>query len=88
MTNKFYNVRIKLVKGETKMTREYQKELPTLTIKNIMEALGCCRATAYNKLNRKNFTLEDFLKIHKYYKWHTFNEVIMIIEEAYERPKK
>ena len=49
------------------MTREYQKELPTLTIKNIMEALGCCKATAYNKLNRKNFTLDDFLKIHKYY---------------------
>lgn len=66
------------------MTREYQ----TLTIKNIMEALGCCRATAYNKLNRKNFTLEDFLKIHKYYKCYTFNEIIMMIEEAYERPKK
>ena len=37
------------------MTREYKKDLPTLTIKNIMEALGCCKATAYNKLNRKNF---------------------------------
>lgn len=70
------------------MTREYKKELPTLTIKTIMVALGCCRATAYNKLNRKNLTLDDFLKIHKYYKWYTFNEVIMIIEEAYERPKK
>lgn len=70
------------------MTREHKKDLPTLTIKNIMEALGCCRATAYNKLNRKNFTLDDFLKIYKYYKWCTFNEVIMIIEEAYERPKK
>lgn len=70
------------------MTREYQKDLPTLTIKIIMEALGCCKATAYNKLNRKNFTLDDFLKIHKYYKCYTFNEVIMIIEEAYARPKK
>ena len=63
------------------MTREYKKDLPTLTIKNIMEALGCCKATAYNKLNRKNFTLDD-------YKWYTFNEVIIIIEEAYERPRK
>ena len=70
------------------MTREYKKELPTLTIKKIMEALGCCRATAYNKLNRKNFTLDDFLKIHKYYQWYTFNEIIMMIEEAYEGPKK
>lgn len=70
------------------MIREYKKELPTLTIKNIIEALGCCKATAYNKLNRHNFTLDDFLKIHEYYKWYTFNEVIMIIEEAYERPKK
>lgn len=70
------------------MTREYRKDLPTLTIKVIMEALGCCKATAYNKLNRKNFTLDDFVKIHKYYKWYTFDEVIMIIEEAYERPKK
>lgn len=64
------------------------RKLPTLTIQNIMEALGCCRATAYNKLNRKNFTLEDFLKIHKYYKWSTLNEIIMMIEEAYERAKK
>ena len=88
MTNEFYNVRINLVREEVNMTREYKKDLPTLTIKNIMEALGCCKATAYNKLNRKNFTLDDFLKIHKYYKWFTFNEVIMIIEEAYERPKK
>ena len=64
------------------------RELPTLTIKNIMEALGCCRATAYNKLNRKNFTLEDFFIFFKYYKRYTFNEIIMIIEEAYERPKK
>lgn len=70
------------------MTREYQKKLPTLTIKDIIEALGCCKATAYNKLNRKNFTLDDFLKIHKYYNLYTLNEVIMIIEEAYERPKK
>ena len=70
------------------MTRKYQKELPTLTIKNIIEALGCCKATAYNKLNRRNFTLEEFLKIHKYYKWYTFNEVIMMIEEAYERLRK
>lgn len=70
------------------MTREYQKKLPTLTIKKIMEALGCCRATAYNKLNRKNFTFDDFLKIHKCYKYYTFNEVITMIEEAYERPKK
>lgn len=88
MTNEFYNVRINLVREEATMTREYKKELPTLTIKNIMEALGCCKATAYNKLNRKNFTLDDFLKIHKYYKWYTFNEVIIIIEEAYERPRK
>lgn len=87
LMNEFYNVIINLVK-ENNMTREYKKELPTLTIKNIMEALGCCKATAYNKLNRKNFTLDDFLKIHKYYKWYTFNEVIMIIEQAYERPKK
>lgn len=70
------------------MTREYKKKLPTLSIKEIMEALGCCRATAYNKLNRRNFTLDDFLKIHEYYTRYTFNEVIMIIEEAYERPKK
>lgn len=70
------------------MTREYKKELPTLTIKNIMEALGCCRATAYNKLNRKNFTLDDFLKLCKYSQWYTYNEVIIMIEEAYERPKK
>lgn len=70
------------------MTREYKKDLPTLTIKNIMEALGCCRATAYNKLNRKNFTLDDVLKIHKYYKCFTLNEVIIIIEEAYEKPRK
>lgn len=70
------------------MTREYQKDLPTLTINNIMEALGCCRATAYNKLNRKNFTLDDFLKIHKYYKWYRFNEVIMMINAAYEKKKK
>lgn len=70
------------------MTREYKKELPTLTIKKIMEVLGCCRATAYNKLNQKNFTLDEFLKIHKYYKWYTFNDIIMMIEEAYERPKK
>ena len=70
------------------MTREYKKELPTLTIKKIMEALGCCKATTYNKLNRKNFTLDDFLKIHKYYKWYTFNEVIIMIEEAYERAEK
>lgn len=69
------------------MTREY-KVLPALTIKNIMEALGCCKATAYNKLNRKNFTLDDFLKLHKYFKLYTFNEIIMMIEEAYERPKK
>lgn len=70
------------------MTREYKTKLPILTIKKIMEALGCCRATAYNKLNRKNFTFDDFLKIHKYYKRYTFNEVITMIEEAYERPKK
>ena len=70
------------------MTREYKKELPTLTINKIMEALGCCRATAYNKLNRKNFTLDDFLKIHKYYKWYTFNEIIIMIEEAYEKTYK
>lgn len=70
------------------MAREYKKDLPTLTIKNIMEALGCCKATAYNKLNRKNFTLDDFLKIHKYYKRCAFNEVIIIIEEAYERAEK
>lgn len=70
------------------MTRNYKKKLPTLTIKKIMEALGCCRATAYNKLNRKNFTLDDFQKIHKYYKWYTLYEVIMMIEEAYERPEK
>lgn len=70
------------------MTREYKKDLPTLTINNIMEAIGCCRATAYNKLNRKNFTLDEFLKIYKYYNCYTFNEVIMMIEEAYERPEK
>lgn len=70
------------------MTREYKKDLPTLTIKIIIEALGCCRATAYNKLNRKNFTLDDFLKIKKYYKGYTFNEVIIMIEEAYERATK
>ena len=67
------------------MSREYKKELPTLTIKDIMNALGCCKATAYNKVNRKNFTFEDFMNIHKYYKWYTFNEVIMMIENAYEK---
>nr|DAV80593.1 MAG TPA: HTH-type transcriptional regulator [Caudoviricetes sp.] len=70
------------------MTREYKKDLPTLTIEDITKAIGCCRATAYNKLNRKNFTLDNFLKIHKYYKRYTFNEIILIIEEAYERPRK
>lgn len=70
------------------MTRKYITELPTLTIKEIMEALGCCRATAYNKLNRKNFTLDDFLKIYRYYNWYTFDELIMMIEEAYERSNK
>ena len=70
------------------MTKKYIKELPTLTIKEIMEALGCCRATAYNKLNRKNFTLDDFIKIYRYYNWYTFDELIMMIEKAYERPKK
>lgn len=70
------------------MTRKYITELPTLTIKEIMEALGCCRATAYNKLNRKNFTLDDFLKIYRYYNWYTFDELIMMIEEAYERTNK
>lgn len=67
------------------MSRDYKKKLPTLTIQDIMKALGCCKATAYNKINRKNFTLEDFLKIHKYYKWYTLNEVIIMIENAYER---
>lgn len=70
------------------MTKKYIKELPTLTIKEIMEALGCCRATAYNKLNRKNFTLDDFIKIYRYYNWYTFDELIMMIEKSYERPKK
>ena len=64
------------------MTREYKKELPTLTIKKIMEALGCCRATAYNKLNRKNFTLDDFLKIHKYYKFYRYILSILLYKKS------
>ena len=67
------------------MSRDYKKELPTLTIQDIMSSLGCCKATAYNKISRKNFTLDDFMKIHKYYKWYTFNEVIIMIENAYKR---
>lgn len=67
------------------MSKDYKKELPALTIQDIMSSLGCCKATAYNKINRKNFTLDDFMKIHKYYKWYTFNEVIIMIENAYKR---
>lgn len=67
------------------MSRDYKKELPALTIQDIMSSLGCCKATAYNKINRKNFTLDDFMKIHRYYKWYTFNEVIIMIENAYKR---
>ena len=67
------------------MSIDYKKELPALTIKDIMASLGCCKATAYNKINRKNFTLDDFMKIHKYYKRYTFNEVIIMIENAYKR---
>ena len=67
------------------MSIDYKKELPTLTIQDIMASLGCCKATAYNKISRKNFTLDDFMKIHKYYKWYTFNEVIIMIENAYKR---
>lgn len=64
---------------------ENKKELPILTIKDIMNALNCCKATAYNKINRKTFTLDDFMKIHKYYKWLSFNEVINVIENAYSK---
>lgn len=67
------------------MSIDYKKELPILTIQDIISSLGCCKATAYNKINRKNFTLDDFMKIHKYYKRYTFNEVIIMIENAYKR---